>query len=776
MKDPPTLTRLLERYIDDVERHGVGRAAEELAAEEPELVDALREHIRRYHEIEETLSFDASAPSAPAAAADAPALPTFDGFRTVERLGAGGMGEVYKLEDLRLGRTVAAKILRRSSALSESYGDFLREARSLALFQGEAGTAAASGIVRIYEYRADSDPPVILMEYVDGFELDRIGPSLEYAQRARLVAEVCEALEGAHAVGIQHRDLKPNNILVTADLHPKIVDFGLSTGDPRRGHGVGTLGYVAPEQLDPERDLDARTDVYALGVVLYELLCTQPPYSGEVPEVIDAIRGGQPRLPKEVEPTVPEPLQAIALKAMERDPSQRYASAREMARDLHRFLDDRPVLARPTLYASALERRMRPHLEHLREWLSLKLIYPHEARSLADAYRRLAAREEDWIVGSRRLSLSQISLYLGAFLLLCGGLFYFSAHRFFEAIEGLLGPLVVLGIPVAGLHAAGFLLDRRQRKAVAVAFHLAGALLGPLLLILVLHELGLWVESAEPFFEGVSNRQLQVATLAACGWTFFLALRTRTMALSTAFTVYGVLAALAIHTDLGLREWIEEERWDLLALHLTPLLLVDAGLGLGMDRFRRAWLATPLYLGGALLLVVILELLALDGRAFAYLGLSMDRFQPAEIDDPTLLDTLAAMTINGLVFYGAGSLVDRFGSEVAQKAARLLFALSPFAVLEPLFHLTQTEDYAVGFHWTYLAVALAITFLSHIRQRKSFYYAGIVNTGMALFLIASRYQWFDVPNWSIAVIIAGLVVLLAGVGLDGYERLRRREF
>jgi len=773
MKASSTLAQLLERYIEHYERHGSRLAAAELAADAPELAGELRDHIHRYHEIEETLSFTAPATPFPADAG-VPALPTFEGFRTVERLGAGGMGEVYKLEDLRLGRTVAAKILRRSSALSESYGDFLREARSLALFQGEGGSAASSGIVQIYEYRAESDPPVILMEYVDGFELDRIGPSLEYAQRARLVAEVCEALERAHAVGIQHRDLKPSNILVTADLHPKIVDFGLSAGDPRRGHGVGTFGYAAPEQLDPERDIDARTDVYALGVVLYELLCGQPPYSGEVPELIEAIRGAEPLLPKEMEPTVPEPLQAIALKAMERDPEQRYASAREMARDLYRLLDGRPVLARPTVYASALERRIRPHLVDLREWLSLDLIYPHEARSLTEAYRRLATREDDWIVRSRRLSLAQISLYLGAFLLLCGGLFYFAAHRFFAAIEGLVGPLLVLGAPVAGLHAAAFLLDRRQRKVVAVAFHLAGALLGPLLLILLLHELGLGMAGAEPFFEGVSNRQLQIAALAACLWTFFLALRTRTMALSTAFTVYGVLATLAIHTDLGLREWLEEGRWDLLALYLTPLLAVNAGLGFGMDRSRRAWLATPLYLGGALLLVVILELLALDGRAFAYLGLSMDRFQPAEIADPTLLDTLAAMTLNGLVFYGTGSLVDRFGSEVAHAAARLLFALSPFAVLEPLFYLTESEDYAVGFHWTYLVLALAITFLSHIRQRKSFYYAGIVNTGMALVLIARRYEWFDVPNWSMAIIAAGLLVLLAGVGLDGYERLRKK--
>ena len=335
------------------------------------------------------------------------------------------------------------------------------------------------------------------MEHVEGFELGRIGPSLEFAQRARILIDICGALEHAHALGLQHRDLKPSNIMLDAQLAPRILDFGLSSGHPYRGHLKGTLHYVAPEQLDPSQPIDRRTDIYALGVVLYELLCGRPPYAASSDEgVVAAIRAGQPRLPVEIDPRVPEPLQAVALKAMERDPALRYQSALELGADLQRYLDGRPVHARPSVYASTLGMRVAPHVQQIGEWLRLKLIYPHEAERLHSAYRALDAREDDWIVESRALSYSQIALYLGAFLLVCGSLFYFAAHRWYDAVSGVAGPLLVLGLPFAGLNAAAHHLYRRDHKAVAVAFFLAAVGLLPLLLIILFHETGFLVVAA----------------------------------------------------------------------------------------------------------------------------------------------------------------------------------------------------------------------------------------------------------------------------------------
>ena len=413
MTDRRDVEALFARYVEHHIVHGERLDPEELCRDRPELMTPLKELIHEYERLDRTLTASVLA-EAPTATEPDGALPEFEGFRTIERLGGGGGGEVYKLEDLTLGRFVAAKVLRPDKPLGANVERFLQEARSLALFEDPR-------IVRLFELRSEGDRPVLLMEYVDGFELTHIGASLECSQRARLVSQIAEAIHRAHTLGIQHRDLKPGNILIDARLSPKILDFGLSGGDPGRGHGVGTPAYMAPEQLDPAQPIDARTDVYALGVILYELLCGVLPFHGETQEeLLAAVRAGHPALPVEIEPGVPESLQAIALQAMAVKPADRYASAHEMAMDLRRYLQGRPVQARPRLYESALQSRVRPHLEHIGEWLRLRLIYDHEAERLHAVYHSLAAREDDWIVESRRLSLSQIALYLGAFLLFCG--------------------------------------------------------------------------------------------------------------------------------------------------------------------------------------------------------------------------------------------------------------------------------------------------------------------------------------------------------------------
>ncbi len=771
MSADPLVEELFLRFVEHHVSEGKILSAQDLCRGNEDLLEPLQRCIRGYLALDQTLDQGTvTAPEAPERDKD---LPIFDGFQTIERIGGGGMGEVFKLRDRKLDRIVAGKVIRPDARVHASLSDFLREAKAMALFQD-------SRIVQVHEFRDTADPPVIIMEYVDGFQLSQVGPSLEYAQRARIVKGVCEALHRAHSLGIQHRDLKPANIMLDAALQPKILDFGLSESDPGSGHLKGTLHYLAPEQLDPTRRIDARTDVYALGVILYELISGSVPYDGDtVVDLLPQLEAGQPRLPVEWNSGVPEPLQAIALKAMERDPGDRYPSTREMALDLERYLDGRPVLARPSLYSSALGRRLQPHLEQIEEWQRLKLIYPHEARRLRLAYRRLQAREDDWIVESRTLSYSQIALYLGALFLVVGSLLYFGAHRFFEAVEGLLGPLLVLGLPFAGLNAASHVLYRKGHRAVAVAFSLGAVLLLPLLLLILFHEGGLWLVTAgdegQFFVDGpVSNRQMQVALLIACVWAVILALRTGTTALSAVATLLVFFLNLAVLTDLDLRIWLEEGRWDLLSFHLMPLLLLMALAGHRMEAGGRPWFARPLYVGAVVVLVTSLELLALDGKAFRYLGLSMRGYQSPDVGDPILLDTLTAMTLTGMILYVVASLLEWRGTEVAAPASFLLFALSPFATLEPVAYLNLTEEYSRSFGWLFLVLALTVSFLSHHRQRKTFYLAGLLNTVLALWLITTHYEWFDEPTWAMVVIVVGLVVLAAGFQLYRYERTRRR--
>ncbi len=767
--DSPDLEALLAQAIDHHVRHGELPPIDVLAGGRADVAAQLRRLIHHYLDL--TMTLDEGTP-APTASPVETGLPSIEGFRTIERLGQGGMGAVYKLEDLRLKRLVAAKVIRRDgdARVRTRLADFLREAQSLALFSDPR-------IVQIFEFRADADPPVLIMELVEGFELGRIGRSLEFKQRARIVREVALAIGRAHGLGIQHRDLKPSNVMLDAGLHPKILDFGLSGGDPGRGHLRGTPAYIAPEQLDPSQPIDARTDIYALGIILYELLAGVTPYSGKSDdEIVAAIRAGQPRLPIEIDPAAPEALQAIALKAMERRPADRYQSAKEMALDLERYLDGRPVSARPTQYATTLGARVRPHLDQVAEWLRLNLIYPHEAAHLQSAYRQLEAREDEWIIASRSLSYSQIALYLGAFFLFAGSLFYFWMHRVEGAATGLLKPFIVLGLPFIGLNAAGRWLYRREHQAVAVAFYLAGVTLLPLFLLIYFHEAHRWIapedDPAQLFPGAVSNRQLQVTVLVATAWASWLALRTRTAALSIVSTILAFLLAIAVLSEFNLRPVLEAREFHRVAIRLAPLVAIYAGAAFALERAGRAWFARPLYVASGVAMVAVLDLSAFDGKLFQHLGISLQALQPADVSSPVLVDTLTALTVNGVVFYGAAALLERRGTPLMAPAAQVLFVIAPFSMLEPLAWLSETAEYSRRFDWAYLGLAIGIAILSHARQRRSFYYAGLINSGVALYLIAARNEWFNRPAWAVSIVVAGLAALVIGFLLETRGRSR----
>ena len=239
------------------------------------------------------------------------------------------------------------------------------------------------------------------------------------------------------------------------------------------------------------------------------------------------------------------------------------------------------------------------------------------------------------------------------------------------------------------------------------------------------------------------------------------------------FTALAGVFAVAVLADFGLRSWLVAGRWDLLALHAFPLVLGYGVIGAAAERTGREWLARPPYQAAAVVLVVVLELLALNGRTFHYLGFSLQGFQTREVSDPLLLDTLAAMTLNGLCFYLVADALERRGSELQAHAARLLFVIAPFALLQPLGYLVRTAEYSPRWDWVFLGAALTIAVLSHRRQRRAFYYAGVMNTGAALLLIADHRGWFDEPAWAVTVIAFGLATLAAGFALDRRHRLRR---
>jgi serine/threonine protein kinase len=338
-------------------------------------------------------------PQAAAAEESLPAEPLGD-FRIVRKIGHGGMGTVYEAVQLSLGRRVALKVLPFAAAL---------EAKHLQRFKNEAQAAAAlhhTNIVPVHAIGCERGVHYYAMQLIEGQNLadlirnlrpktaqfddlagamsgmaeasTRVAAELStqrlsnnagfYRTIARLVIQAADALEHAHQMGVIHRDIKPANLLVDGRGNVWVTDFGLAqfhtgAGLTRTGDMLGTLRYMSPEQADARNAaLDARTDVYSLGATLYELLTLRPMFDGEDhARLLRQILHDEPKPPRSFERAIPPELETIVLKAVSKNPGDRYASAAEFADDLRRFVDNRPILARRPTPAQRVRKWARRH-------------------------------------------------------------------------------------------------------------------------------------------------------------------------------------------------------------------------------------------------------------------------------------------------------------------------------------------------------------------------------------------------------------------------------
>jgi tetratricopeptide (TPR) repeat protein/tRNA A-37 threonylcarbamoyl transferase component Bud32 len=283
-------------------------------------------------------------------AAELMGWPTVPGYEIEDELGRGGMGVVYKARQAGLGRLVALKmILHADHAGTEGRARFFAEPEAVARLQHP-------NIVQIHEIGEHDGAPFFSLEFCPGGSLDRklAHKPAPVREAAALVRTLAEAVQAAHGKGIIHRDLKPANVLLGEDGTLKVTDFGLAkrldqAGETRAGAVMGTPNYMAPEQAEGKTDqIGPAADVYALGAILYECLTGRPPFlASSVLEVLDQVRSAEPLPPRRLQVNVPRDLETICLKCLQKAPAARYASAADLAADLDRYLDGRPILARP---------------------------------------------------------------------------------------------------------------------------------------------------------------------------------------------------------------------------------------------------------------------------------------------------------------------------------------------------------------------------------------------------------------------------------------------
>lgn len=526
-----------------------------------------------------------------------PVIPKVPGFRVVEELapGTGGMGRVFKAIETNLDRTVAIKTIR-----PHVYRRIGRKR-----FEIEAQAAAQLNhphIVRIYSFNPSGELPYYVMEYVQGVPIDQYCEGLGFDRVVGLIAQVASALDYAHRLGLVHRDIKPANIIVDDEGRAHVTDFGLatrresSTSEPQGEDALmGTPYFLAPETFAEPRRIGAGNDIYALGVTIYRLLTGRMPFRAES---LDALREmvcrQDPPLPRTLRESIPEPLQRICLKAMDREPAARYQNMDQLANDLRQHQRNQDVAAIPSQYRREFELRAGKHIEEIENWEHDRLISRGAKEELLYPYRMLLEDETPWEVITRESPWEAILLRIGVWLLqigtLCWPLLYW--HKLEE-----IGRLLTVGLPILVSIGIARYFSKRGRLQEALIFHALGGLLIPVFLAVLLtmlnlfrfeqpldHELLLSQPGVPNLMTELTNAQLLVIAVVFAAYAALLVRKTSSRLFDFWFGAGLYMVLTCVLLNCGLKDWFVMGRYAMIAAFYLAATVLSRAIGWFLDR------------------------------------------------------------------------------------------------------------------------------------------------------------------------------------------------
>jgi serine/threonine protein kinase len=698
------------------------------------------------------------------------------GYAIEEEVSQSDFGIVYRAKHLADDRTVALKTVPANKHVTDRES-LLREAEI-------TGRLDHEGIVSVLEVHSEASTPFFIMEWVDGRPINQALEGADWHTKVRVVEAVCDPIEYAHQQGVVHGDLKPNNILIRPDGRPKILDFGMSRllnkeANPSQRSSVGAVGtvlYMAPEQVRGE-ELGPRTDVYALGIILYELLTGTPPFTADnLHDVRTAQLHQAPDLPMLREETVPEQLQRICLKALEKKEADRYGSVHEMREDLKRYRQGTPVLVRPSYYNNLIQSPAKDHVEQIEEWYKKCLITESEYVRLRRAYETLTRSGLKAVSESRLVHPSVLTLYLGSWLFLAGAAMWLILHylkpgsglgivegsSFFRvAFRVALGMLPVLltnwlwlfftgrgsyrfafAAMVVGLVSLPFAVG----VAVYELAHLFGGL-GPL------RELVAFGDREQRLPSTVPIPEIALALLLSLAWDTYVAIKSRTLTSATIAGIHFVLLYIAVLDVKGLQYLFGDGfGYGGLCMLFAAGILGFAGV-IVAKRPEPTGQSKPLFA-----IAIVVAILATQGIALQ--GPNTWGWKPHELGTALFEILLGAVYLVSSIY-----LRNRFRVEGAT-AHLLLARLAPVAILagiiildqgwpknQPQFLVANLTPWAPVF----LIASVVVVFLA-AKLQSSFYF--IIGLGSLAYAVANIAYEIQVRSWlwPAVVIVAGLAI------------------